>query len=478
MSIIAEALKKAQSRGRKKVEEPPPFDLKREQPPQAPPKAVPGAEIRPPAKKAPAPRAKPIARPGTAPRPGPVAAAPGAAPAVRPGPGPKPGVAKPKRWSIRIPVGATVILVFFAGIVYYVNRIYLPGIQSTAIEIPPPGPAPAAQTVSESAETELAESPAEETTPAGDRQEEPQAEASSEPERTVRERESPEMAEVPAESPVTPAPPLTAAPGPEEQPPAELVREEPVEESLAQETSFVFSAEETPPGALETPILAQEEGLGELKDGLESPPVIVQKDRDTKKPLREDIYHFNMAVFFQRQGDIPSALKEYDKVLELSPYNAEVYSNMGVLYNQIGEYEKAVAMLQKALLIDPAYSKAHNNIALAYYKSGQLDQALEHLNRAIQLEPINLESYNNLGLVYKKMDDYQKAEEAFARALSITPDHAPSNYNMALLCEENGQFDRAVEHYRAFVRGKGVTAELARKVNQRLARLSRTEPAR
>jgi len=474
MSIIAEALKKAQSRGRKKVEEPPPFDLKKEQPPQAPPQAAPGAEIRSPATKAPAPRAKRITRPGAAHRPRPAAAAP----AIRLGARPTPGVAKPRRWSIFIPVGVMVVLVSLVGVIYYLTRGYPPEIQSTAIEIPSPGPAPAAREMSESDEAELGGSPADEITPPADQQEGPQAKPSSVPGRAVRYRERPEMAKVPAESPVTPVPRVTATPGPEEQPPIELVQEEPVEESLEQETSFVFPAEESPPGALETIILPEEEGLGELKVDLESPPVIVQKDRDTDKPLREDIYHFNMAVFFQRQGDIPSALKEYDKVLELSPYNAEVYSNMGVLYNQIGQYEKAVAMLQKALLIDPVYSKAHNNIALAYYKSGQLDQALEHLNRAIRLEPINLESYNNLGLVYKKSDDYQKAEEAFAKALSIDPDHAPSNYNMALLCEENGQFDRAVEHYRAFIRGKGVTPELAQKVNQRLARLTRTEPAR
>ncbi|MBN2287844.1 MAG: tetratricopeptide repeat protein, partial [Candidatus Glassbacteria bacterium] len=260
-----------------------------------------------------------------------------------------------------------------------------------------------------------------------------------------------------------------------EQTSARRFREEPSGESL-QEQDFrlpaSLDAEVESPGP---PLPDLSESGRETTARLQTPPEIVQKNRDTGKPLREDIYHFNMAVFFQRQGDIQSALKEYGQVLELSPYNAEVYSNMGVLYNQVGEYDKAVAVLQKALMIDPAYGKAHNNIALAYYNSGQLERALEHFKRAVELEPANLESYNNLGLVYKKMGDFRKAEEAFATALNVDPGHAPSNYNMALLCEEDGRYDRAVDYYRAYIRSKGATPELARKVNQRLARLTRTE---
>jgi len=497
MSIIAEALKKAQRKGRQKVEEPPPFDLKKEQAAKAPPQAEQRAPARPPAKMAPAPRAKPVSKPGQAPRARPVAAAKPAAAAARPVPGPKPKAAKPGRRRLRLAVMAAVIVAFFAGAYSYVKFFYLPSMQTGSIQVVSARKSPpAAREVSEPAgtgeqaaepaeepsgtETEIAQvsAAAAETAPAAEPAREPEAEKAAEPGQAVQEPGSGVPAETPAESRVTQDTRPPSAQVPEEQPAVEIARGEPLEEILEQQPSSLSRKTEITPGASQTPAFGPQESLEDLGAGFESPPVIVQKDRGAEKSLREDIYHFNMAVFYQRQKDIPSALNEYNQVLELSPYNAEVYSNMGVLYNQIGEFEKAVAMLQKALLIDPMYSKAHNNIALAYYRSGQLDQALVHLNRAIELEPVNLESYNNLGLVYKKMDDYRKAEEAFARALAIDPAHAASNYNMALLCEENGESDRAVEHYRAFVRSKGVTPELARKVNQRLARITRTAPAR
>ena len=204
---------------------------------------------------------------------------------------------------------------------------------------------------------------------------------------------------------------------------------------------------------------------------------IVQRGQQEEKSLRQDIYHFNMAVFFQRKNDYSSALAEYEKVIELSPYNAEVYSNMGAIYNQIGDSEKAVAVLQKALLIDPNYSKVYNNLGLAYYQSGQLDQAKINFLKAIELEPKNLESLNNLGLLYNKMEDREKAEEAFASALAINPNYAAAHYNLALLCEETGQLEMAMEHYRAFLENGGGTPELNEKVKMRLARLSQPQPA-
>jgi tetratricopeptide (TPR) repeat protein len=475
MSIIAEALKRAQRKSGGKVDEPPPFDLKKTQPPGASPQAA--------ATVAHVPRAKPVSTPGEAPRPRAIAATPDArkVAAAAPTPGAKPAavaqqaaeaqVKKPKRWGIRIPVIATVILVVFAAAIYYVNKVYLPGLQQEGIQVAAPMPAaPADQTTSEPAESE--EQPAEKA------QETEQAE--SEPPQAV-ERQPEPSGETAIKTVISvPAPESVEPPeSPEEKPVAGLVLDEPVEEIPPPPPSEIispeFSSEEIEVEAEELSALGQDNISEESGNVFENPAEIIQKQRDTDKPLREDIYHFNMAVFFQRQGDIPSALQEYNKVLELSPYNAEVYSNMGVLYNQVGEYDKAVAMLQKSLMIDPFYSKAHNNIALAYYNSGQLERAMEHFSRAVELEPVNLESYNNMGLVYKKMEDYQKAEEAFAKALSIDPDHAPSNYNMALLCEENGQLERAIEHYRAYVRSKGVTPELAGKVNQRLTRLTRTQ---
>lgn len=229
---------------------------------------------------------------------------------------------------------------------------------------------------------------------------------------------------------------------------------------------------------------AERAGTAPVDNAGQAPPApavsggsgIVSKGRQQDRQLREDIYHFNMAVYFQRRGDVESALVEYAKVIDLSPNNAEVYCNMGALYNQIGEYDKAVAVLQKALLIDPAYSKAHNNMGLVHYRSGHLDLALASLNRAVELEPANLEAYNNLGLVHRRMDQPERAEKSFMQALSVDPDYAAAHYNLAVLYDEQGRLRDAISHYRSFISLEGGSGELRNRVQSRIRQLGRSGP--
>jgi len=249
-------------------------------------------------------------------------------------------------------------------------------------------------------------------------------------------------------------------------PAAEEKAREPVEMTALPELLPVASGQGAPP---DTPPVQKSQPPAGIPTVLTD---ITAREKPEETKLSEDLYHFNMAVYFQRKNDIQSALAEYAEVIRVSPENAEVYSNMGVLYNQIGEYGQAVAVLQKALLIDPGYSKAHNNIGLAYYKSGQLDQALEHLTRATELEPANIESYSNLGLVYKGMNESKKAEEAFQRALAIDAGYAAAHYNLGVLYDESGRLAEARRQYEAFIAGGGGAPDLVARVQRRLEKLT------
>jgi|GEM_PF-3448219 Tfp pilus assembly protein PilF len=418
MSIIADALKKAQRKGDSRVAPPSPFDLKKE---GGAPKGV-LVSPKPPSVTPPGePTAKKVPTATGAPRAVPVAKAQ------------KAGAKVAKRWSVRIPIMFTIILAVFATLIFVAQRVE--------------------QEPSAAGEQESLVKAPEET---GEKVEET-AVASA------------EGADQAAEQTMVPE---TAAPVSE---PAETEAEVAHAEDLGSTAGIPAGVQVTgiPTDGLLPP---QERPLTEQPPPGSTSVGIVQKDRDKEKELREDIYHFNMAVYFQRRNDIQSALLEYARVIELSPYNAEVYNNMGALYNQIGEYEKAVAVLQKALIIDPSYSKAHNNIGLVYYEGGHLERAQVHLARAIELAPADLESYNNLGLVYKKMNELDKAEEAFSRALAINPDYAAAHYNLALLYEETGRLEEARRHYNGFIAGGGGSPELNFKVQRRLQRLIQSKP--
>ncbi|MGH7423559.1 MAG: tetratricopeptide repeat protein, partial [Candidatus Methylomirabilales bacterium] len=55
----------------------------------------------------------------------------------------------------------------------------------------------------------------------------------------------------------------------------------------------------------------------------------------------KDRYHFNMGLFYQKQGQYAQAFAAYQKTVELNPFHVEAYNNLGVLYKELGEVEKA-----------------------------------------------------------------------------------------------------------------------------------------
>lgn len=428
MSLIADALKKAQRIGVKPVEGLPPFDLKKEPSGEATPAAAAVTSHAPRPVAVVQPAARPAAAPAAAPRPS-VKAQPAASQAAKP-------KTKRKLLSGRLLVLFVLALGLVAGALYYVNRVYLPSLQRGGMSAVAP-----VRAVS----TPAAEIPAQPEAAAM------QAADSS----SVKTAES--ASTLKAETGNTDS--TSAA--------TSVVQASPMEAPKAQ-------GSQPAPAQLEFPIAQPPDGAAAAAPlvPVTEPPrgEIVPRDKESRE-IRPDIYHFNMAVYFQRNGDIQSALDQYQKVIDISPYNAEAFSNMGVLYNQLGEYGKAVSALQKALLIDPRYSKAHNNLGLAYYRSGQFDQALAELERAVELEPSSQDACNNLGLVHRKLGHTGQAEEAFQRAIALDASYGAAHYNLALLYDETGRLDRAIEHYRAFLDSGGGTPEINARVRNRLLRL-------
>jgi len=187
-------------------------------------------------------------------------------------------------------------------------------------------------------------------------------------------------------------------------------------------------------------------------DALSSAPQETAPKR-TPQPVVDgkDRYHFNMGLFYQKQGQYAQAFAAYQKTVELNPFHVEAYNNLGVLYKELGEVEKAIQHYRRALAIDPNYVKAYNNLGVVLIRQEKLTEATAQFEHALELNPKNLESYTNLGVIYRRLSRIPEAIRAFESALSIDPEHAESHYNLALLLEGQGRIAEALAHYRRFV---------------------------
>ncbi len=168
--------------------------------------------------------------------------------------------------------------------------------------------------------------------------------------------------------------------------------------------------------------------------------------------IDKTVYHFNLGVYYQKQGNIANAIKEYEAVLLLDPNNAEAHNNLGVIYREQNELDRAAEHYQFVVSLNPGMEEAHNNLGVIYYIKGNFREAGAEYRKALELNPGNLKSLINVGLVYKSQGQTQKAIEVMEDVLKEDTFQTEAHYNLAILYEEMGHQEMAVWHYTLFIR--------------------------
>jgi len=118
------------------------------------------------------------------------------------------------------------------------------------------------------------------------------------------------------------------------------------------------------------------------------------------------------------RGKYQSAVVEYEKAVELVPYNPKVLNKLGIAKMMAGDYKGAIATLKKAGEITPNYSTIFVNLGLAYASAGDDEGAIGSFKRAVELNPFNPLPYIKLRELYLKQGDSYNAEK-MASALEI-----------------------------------------------------------
>lgn len=118
------------------------------------------------------------------------------------------------------------------------------------------------------------------------------------------------------------------------------------------------------------------------------------------------------------------AIELYNKVLEIDPNYAKVYSWRAGAYISLKDYEQAIDDCNKCIELKPRYSEVYNNRGCAYYDLGQYEQAIQDYSKAIERRKNNHKAYSNRGWAYFELGDYEKARQDCNKALEIQSNYA------------------------------------------------------
>ncbi len=119
-----------------------------------------------------------------------------------------------------------------------------------------------------------------------------------------------------------------------------------------------------------------------------------RKALDTKgKDLdKSDIKTFNLlGIALRKQGKWRDAISEYQKALQISPEDENLYYNAAMAYAEGRDYRKALNSLAKCLSINPDFYKREAvlayNFGIVFSKAADMKRAVHYIKAALEVDP-------------------------------------------------------------------------------------------
>jgi len=198
---------------------------------------------------------------------------------------------------------------------------------------------------------------------------------------------------------------------------------------------------------------------------------------DIKNQLDPPQAQIDSVIELYSNGQIQEALDTAGALIKDYPNEAILYNISGACYAILGQLDTAVKRYEKALEIKPDYADAHNNLAITFQELGQLDAAVKCYDQALAIKPDYAEAFNNLGIVLKELGQLDTAVKSYEKILTIRPDFAEAHYNLGVTLQGLGQLDEAVKSYEQAIAIKPDYAEASNNLGIVLKELGQLDKA-
>ena len=184
-------------------------------------------------------------------------------------------------------------------------------------------------------------------------------------------------------------------------------------------------------------------------------PLFAEED---ETPQQDKAYRNTMFALGQRQiqaGEINEAMATLQRILELFPEDAHVYSQLGYIYLKRKEYKEAESAFKTAKKFDKSLVEAYVGLGLTYAEAPtrgmqsyyNFRRAIREAKRATKLDPNYGPAYRLLGEVYERFqEDHTRAMQYYQKYVELEPDNPEGLYYYGLACVQAKAFDKIREH--------------------------------
>lgn len=124
----------------------------------------------------------------------------------------------------------------------------------------------------------------------------------------------------------------------------------------------------------------------------------------------------NIKSYFEWDWD--GAQREFERALELNPYDPYTYHAYASYLSKLGHLEEALQVLKKARELDPLSLRINAGIAKIYYLARRYDDAIKQCFETLEIDAAFAPATGVLGMTYLQKDAYKDAIREFKRLIA------------------------------------------------------------
>ncbi len=178
------------------------------------------------------------------------------------------------------------------------------------------------------------------------------------------------------------------------------------------------------------------------------PKALVQYEKSLQLKPDNIKLVYKKGLLFVIGGQNEDAVKEFQKVIKKESGHALAYKGMGQAFFQMKKYDEAEKNFRDAISRNPELWKVHNSLGIIYDYKKRYDMAIHEYNAAINLKPDEGFLYNNLGVSYSLAAKYEKAINAFNKALEAKYSKSKTYNNLGMALSKLGRYQEALEAFK------------------------------
>lgn len=126
-----------------------------------------------------------------------------------------------------------------------------------------------------------------------------------------------------------------------------------------------------------------------------------------------------LAVLFRQAGKTDQAKEQLQKVLAVSPDNAQALTEMGLLELDTGDDNQAKSSFEQAIKSDEFYTPAYFYLGYLVGKDGDVTLAESLFSQAENNSPMDYRINDYRGKMYEEQNDIENAVKSYKRSLQL-----------------------------------------------------------